>query len=226
MKVKVLQDILGANEAIAKRNRKLLDEHGVLTVNIMSSPGAGKTSLILQTISKLKGKAKIAVIEGDVASTVDADKVSEQGIPVVQINTAGGCHLDANMTENALNSLLLADIDLLLIENVGNLICPAEFALGEHKKVMLLSLPEGDDKPYKYPLMFAEADVVLVNKIDLLPYLDFNMLAFSKAVSGLNPRVKIFPVSCKTGDGLEEWLSWLLAEITRRKSSHSPAGAS
>ena len=213
----IQEDILGANEEKAKRNQKLLDKHGILTLNIMSSPGAGKTSLILNTISKLKGKAKIAVIEGDVASTMDADKVSEQGVPVVQINTAGGCHLDANMTEKALNNLPLNGIDLLLIENVGNLICPAEFDLGEHKRAMLLSVPEGDDKPYKYPLMFTEANVVLINKIDLLPHLDFDIPAFNKAVTGLNPTVKIMPVSCKTGEGLDEWLSWLETEITKMK---------
>ena len=215
MKVKVLQDILGANEAIANRNRQLLDEHGILAVNIMSSPGAGKTSLILQTIDRLKGKARIGVIEGDVASSVDADTVSQRGVPVVQINTAGGCHLDANMAESALRNLPLNDIDLLLIENVGNLICPAEFALGEHNKVMLLSLPEGHDKPHKYPLMFTEAEVVLVNKIDLSPYLDFDMAAFKEAVIGLKPTIKIFPVSCKTGYGLEDWVFWLQAEIAR-----------
>ena len=221
MEVKVLQDILSANEGIARRNQSRLDKHGILTINVMSSPGAGKTSLILQTINNLKQKARIAVIEGDVASSLDADKVHKQGVEVVQINTAGGCHLDANMTENALNNLPLGDIDLLLIENVGNLICPAEFALGEHKKVMLLSLPEGDDKPYKYPLMFTEADVVLINKIDLLPYLEFNIPAFHKAVIGLNPTAKILQVSCKTGEGLEDWFSWLLDEIKQTKSRYS-----
>ena len=218
MEIKVLQDILSANDGIARRNQDRLDKHGILTINVMSSPGAGKTSLILQTISNLKQKTRIAVIEGDIASSLDADKVHKQGVEVVQINTAGGCHLDANMTESALNNLPLGDIDLLLIENVGNLVCPAEFALGEHKRVMLLSLPEGDDKPYKYPLMFTEADVVLINKIDLLPYLEFNIPAFHKAVSGLNPKVKIFQVSCKTGEGLEDWLSWLQDEIKKMKS--------
>jgi len=221
MEIKVLtisENILGANEEKARRNQSQLDKYGILAVNVMSSPGAGKTSLILQTISQLKEKVRIAVIEGDVASTVDADKVSKQGVTVVQINTAGGCHLDANMTEKALNNLPLNDIDLLLIENVGNLICPAEFALGEHKKVMLLSLPEGDDKAYKYPLMFTEADVVLINKIDLLPYLEFNAASFIKAVSGLNPEVKIFQTSCKTGQGLEGWFSWLQARMKELKS--------
>lgn len=221
MEVKVLQNILSANEAIARRNQERLDKHGILTINVMSSPGAGKTSLILQTIKRLKGKTRIGVIEGDVASRIDADRVHQEGAPVVQINTAGGCHLDANMTENALNSLPLDQVDLLLIENVGNLICPAGFALGEHKKVMLLSMPEGDDKPYKYPAMFAEAHVVLVNKIDLSPYLDFNLTAFNRAVAGLNPQARILPVSCKTGEGLEAWFSWLGGEIRKAKDRHA-----
>jgi len=220
MEIKVLQDILSANDAIARKNQSQLDKHGILTINVMSSPGAGKTSLILQTISQLKEKARIAVIEGDVASTIDADKVSKQGVTAVQINTAGGCHLDANMTENALNNLPLEDIDLLLIENVGNLICPAGFALGEHKRVILLSLPEGDDKPYKYPTMFSGADVVLINKIDLLPLLEFDIASFTNAVSGLNPNVKIFQVSCKTGQGLEGWFSWLQEQTKEMKSRH------
>ncbi len=218
MEIKVLKDILGANEAIARKNQERLDKHNILAINVMSSPGSGKTSLILQTINRLKPKTRIAVIEGDVASSVDADRVGKAGVPVIQINTGGGCHLDANMTESALDNLPLEDIDLLIIENVGNLICPAEFALGEHKKVMLLSLPEGDDKPYKYPLMFTEANVVLINKIDLLPYLDFNIDAFYKAVTGLNPKVRIFQVSCKTGEGLEPWRSWLLAGLKDKKS--------
>jgi len=224
MEVKVLtiaEDILGANKEKARKNQDRLDKHGILTVNVMSSPGAGKTSLILRTINGLKPKTRVAVIEGDVASRIDADKVHQQGVPVIQINIPGGCHLDASMTESALNNLPLEEIDLLLIENVGNLICPAEFALGEHKKVMLLSLPEGDDKPYKYPLMFTEADMVLLNKLDLLPYLDFNITAFSQAVTGLNPKVKISPVSCKTGEGLETWFSWLEDEIRKMKNRHS-----
>ena len=210
--ITVKEDILGANDEKAKQNQNELNHHNILAVNVMSSPGAGKTSLILNTIASLRDKARIAVIEGDVASSMDAEKVHEQGIPVVQINTAGGCHLDANMMKNAMSNLPLDDIDLLLIENVGNLICPAEFALGEHKRVIIASLPEGDDKPYKYPLMFTEADVVLLNKADLLPHLDFDIDAFKKAVTGLNPGVRIFQVSCKTGEGLENWFSWLLEQ--------------
>jgi len=223
MGVKVLtisEDILSANEEIARNNQNQLDKHGILAVNVMSSPGAGKTSLILQTISRLKETVRIAVIEGDVASTIDADKINKQGVTAIQINTAGGCHLDANMLEKALNNLPLKDIDLLLIENVGNLICPAEFALGEHKRVMLLSVPEGDDKVYKYPLMFTEADVVFINKVDLLPLLEFDVASFTKAVSGLNPKVKVFQVSAKTGQGLEGWFSWLQEQIKETKSRH------
>ena len=219
MSVKVLtikEDILGANEGNAKANRELMDKHHILMINIMSSPGAGKTSLIVQTIRRMQSKSRIAVIEGDIASTIDADKVSNLGIPAIQINTAGACHLDASMIKKALDNLDLEQIDLILIENVGNLICTAEFALGAHNKVMLLSVPEGDDKPYKYPLMFTESDVVLVNKVDVLPYFDFDISAFSRAVSGLNPSARIFPVSAKTGEGMEAWFSWLEGELKTR----------
>ena len=212
MSVKVLtikEDLLGANQQKADKNRNLLDKHHNLMINIMSSPGAGKTSLIMQTVKKFKENSRIAVIEGDIASTIDADKISQQDIPVIQINTAGACHLDANMIENAIDKLVLEQTDLVIIENVGNLVCPAEFDVGAHKNVMLLSVPEGDDKPHKYPLMFTEANVVLVNKIDVLPSFDFNLKAFSDAVSGLNPAAEIFPVSAKTGEGLELWFSWL-----------------
>lgn len=220
MTVKVItvgEDILGANEEKAKANKSRLDSHGILTINIMSSPGAGKTSLIMSTIKSLKEKARMAVIEGDVASSMDADKINEMGIPVVQINTAGGCHLDANMVESALNGLPLEKADLLFIENVGNLICPNSFLLGEDKRVMISSMPEGDDKPYKYPAMFADSDVVLLNKIDLQPHLDFNVDGFKKTVTGLNPDVIIFPISCKTGEGLEAWLDWLESAVKGKK---------
>ncbi|OGO31924.1 MAG: hydrogenase accessory protein HypB [Chloroflexi bacterium RBG_16_56_11] len=220
MVVKVItigQKILGANEEKARANKKRLDERGILTVNIMSSPGAGKTSLILSTIKHLRKKSRIAVIEGDVASSVDADKVNELGIPVVQINTAGGCHLDAAMVEMGLNDLPLEKIDLLFVENVGNLICPNNYALGEDRRVMISSLPEGDDKPYKYPAMFADTDVVVLNKVDLQPYLDFNEAAFRKVVTGLNPDVIIFPVSCKTGEGMAAWFSWLEAAVNGKR---------
>jgi hydrogenase nickel incorporation protein HypB len=212
MGVKILtikEDILGANAENAKGNRELVDKHHILMINITSSPGAGKTSLIMQTISRLKEKARMAVIEGDIASSIDADKVSREGVPAIQINTAGACHLDANMIKKALGNLDLDRIDLIVIENVGNLICPAEFALGAHKQILILSVPEGDDKPYKYPLMFTQADVILINKTDVLPHFDFDMSAFSKAVGGLNPAAAVYPISAKTGEGLEQWFSWL-----------------
>jgi len=155
----------------------------------------------------------VGVVEGDISSSLDAEAISKEDVPVVQINTGGECHLDANMTATALGDLPLEDIDLLLIENVGNLVCPAEFALGEDIKVLISSTPEGDDKPFKYPLMFHEADVVLINKIDLLPYLKFDVDAFSKTIQGINRKVKIFPVSCTTGQGIEAWVSWLLERM-------------
>jgi hydrogenase nickel incorporation protein HypB len=220
MTVKVItvgEDILGANEEKARNNKSKLDAYGILTINIMSSPGAGKTSLIMGTIKQLRNKIRIAVIEGDVASSVDAEKVNALGIPVVQINTAGGCHLEAGMVEKALDDLPLKDTGLLFIENVGNLICPNAFALGEDRRVMIASLPEGDDKPYKYPAMFADTDVILLNKTDLQPYLDFDTDSFKKAVTGLNPNVTIFPISCKTGAGMAAWFAWLESAVRDKK---------
>jgi len=217
MEIKVLKDILSANEQIAGRNRQLLDSRGVFAVNLMSSPGAGKTSLILETIKGLRGKTRIGVIEGDVSSSLDAEAVGKAGVPVLQINTGGGCHLDANMVSSALSNMSLPDIELLFIENVGNLICPAEFVLGAHKRVVISSIPEGDDKPFKYPLMFDIADAVLINKIDLLPYLKFDIESFSQAVKGMNEKAEIFPISCVTGQGIEPWVSWLLSQMGRRE---------
>jgi len=215
MEIKVVKDILDANERMAQRNRKLFDSNNLFAVDLMSSPGAGKTSLILQTLKNLEGKIKMGVIEGDVSSSLDAEAIGKEGIPVVQINTGGGCHLDANMLSTALDSVPLGDIQLLFIENVGNLICPAEFTLGEHRRVLISSIPEGDDKPFKYPLMFNTVDAVLINKIDLLPYLKFDIDAFSRTVKGMNQKVEIFPVSCTTGEGIEQWVSWLLSQMKR-----------
>jgi hydrogenase nickel incorporation protein HypB len=220
MAVKVItvgEKILGANEDKAKENKKRLDEKGIFTVNIMSSPGAGKTSLILYTILHIK-KTKISVIEGDVASSVDAEKVNSLGIPAVQINTQGGCHLDAFMVADALENLPLDKTDLLFIENVGNLICPNGYKLGEDINLLIASLPEGDDKPIKYPAMFADADVIIMNKIDLQAYVSFNEEKFRKVVTGLNPDVTIFPVSTKTGVGLKEWLAWLDGKIKAKQN--------
>ncbi len=216
MTVKVIEvgeDIFGANDEKAGVNKNRLDAYNILAINIVASPGAGKTSLIMDSIKHMREKYRIAVIEGDVASSVDADKINEVGIPAIQINTSGGCHLDANMVEIALNSLPLEETDLLFIENVGNLICPNAFALGEDRRVLVSSLPEGDDKPYKYPAMFADSDVVLLNKTDLAPYLEFSVGGFKKAVMDLNPDVIIFPVSCKTGEGMGDWFAWMEAEV-------------
>ena len=213
MEIKVLKDILGANDQIAAKNRELLDKNKVFAINVMASPGAGKTSVVLQTIKALKGKVRIGVIEGDIASSIDAETVAKEGVPVVQINTGGECHLEAIQIQNALNNLPLADIDLLLIENVGNLVCPAEFSLGEHLKILIASVPEGDDKPYKYPLMFNTVDALVLNKIDLLPYVKFNVDTFTKTVKNINTKVEIFKMSCTTGEGVQAWAKWLTAKM-------------
>ena len=210
MKIEIVKDILSANEQIALENRRLFDEKCVFVLNIMAAPGAGKTSFIECTIEALRDRWRIGVIDGDVASTIDADRIARLGIPAVQINTGGACHLDANMVRVALPRLSLDETDLLLIENVGNLICPTGFALGAHLKVMIASTPEGDDKPYKYPGMFSAVDVLLLNKVDLLPLLEFDLDYFRRGVEVLNPNVAFFPVSCKTGDGVQRWVEWLL----------------
>ena len=215
MEIKVLKDILSANDRIAQENRKLLDKKGVFAINVMASPGAGKTSVILQTISGLKSKVRIGVIEGDVSSRIDADRIAKENVPVLQINTGGECHLDANMVQRALKEMPLGDIDILLIENIGNLICTAEFKIGTHKNLVIASVPEGDDKPLKYPLMFTVADVILVNKMDLLPYSNFDLNAYRKAVKGLNEKVEVIEVSCVTGQGLKQWLEWLKSQTGR-----------
>lgn len=215
-KIEVIQNVLEADQTIARRNRQLLDKHKVSAINIMSAPGAGKTSLILETLTRLKGRLNIAVIEGDVASTVDAERVESKAKAVVQINTGKmpeSCSLMAAMIESALEDMPLSELDLILIENVGNLICPAEFTLGEHKRVVISSLPEGDDKPIKYPLIFADADAVIINKIDLLAHVDFDIAAFRRLITGLNPSVEFFELSCKTGEGVDRWCSWILEQV-------------
>lgn len=209
MKINVVSKILEANERIAAENRKLFDSTGTLAVNIMSAPGAGKTSLLRQTIKQLDGDPKVAVIEGDIQGTYDAEQISKLGVPVVQINTGGACHLDASMIGEALDQLDLNGIDVLIIENVGNLVCPAEFNVGEHMKVMLLSLSEGHDKPLKYPLMFQESRALIINKIDLKPHVDADPEKIIKDSLSLNSSLKIFEVSCKTGEGIGEWTGWL-----------------
>jgi hydrogenase nickel incorporation protein HypB len=208
MNVKVVTRILEANDRIALENREMFDSAGVFVINLMSGPGAGKTSLLERTLAGSTG-LKIGVVEGDIAGTDDAERVQKLGAPVVQINTGGACHLDANMIREVLADLPLHDLDILFIENVGNLVCPAEFKVGEDMKVMILSVAEGHDKPLKYPLMFQESSALVLNKIDLVPYTDADVVKIRRDALSLNPRLKIFEVSCKTGQGLTEWTSWL-----------------
>jgi hydrogenase nickel incorporation protein HypB len=209
VKVKVITRILEANDRIAAENRKLFNKAGVYVINLMSAPGAGKTSLIERTITELHRKLRIGVIEGDIAGTGDAQRIEKLGIPVIQINTGSACHLDANMINEAIVDLPLKDLDLLIVENVGNLVCPAEFKVGEDMKVMILSITEGDDKPLKYPLMFQESSALILNKIDLLPYTNADLEKIKKDSLSLNPNLKIFEASCKTGHGIAEWTEWL-----------------
>jgi len=212
----VREDILGANDLIAENLRTQFDHSNVFVINLMSSPGAGKTSVILKIIEHLADKLKIGVIEGDIASDVDARKVEAANVDVVQINTDGACHLDANMILGACRSLGLDDKRLVIIENVGNLVCPAEFKLGENLKVMILSIPEGHDKPLKYPLMFTESDALILNKIDLLPHTDFDMEQLRSTVTAMNPKIRIFPLSAKTGEGVDVFTGWLRGAVEGR----------
>ncbi|MEW6114272.1 MAG: hydrogenase nickel incorporation protein HypB [Thermodesulfobacteriota bacterium] len=214
--IDVKGDILSANDMLAEGLRSKFEQAKVFVMNLMSSPGAGKTSIILRIIQSLADRVRIGVIEGDIASDVDARKIEAAKIDVVQINTAGACHLDANMILGATNALGLDGKGLLIIENVGNLVCPAEFQLGEHVKVMILSVAEGHDKPLKYPLMFTESNALLVNKVDLLPYTDFDMDELRKTVLAMNPKIQIFPVSAKTGEGMDRFVGWLEQNIQSR----------
>ena len=208
--VPVVQEIMSANDSLAAQNRAKLDAAQVVGMNIMASPGAGKTSTILRTIEALTADYKLGVVEGDTANvTIDADKVIAAGMPAVQINTGGNCHLDAVMLSGALAQMPLAEIELLIVENVGNLICPASFALGTHFNVVIASVPEGDDKPYKYPNIYRGIDALILNKMDLLPYIDFDMAYFRRGIEILNPEVAFFPISCITGEGVAEWVAWL-----------------
>ncbi len=214
MKIKIATKILDANERIAAENRQIFDKGKIFVINLMSSPGAGKTSLLEKTIKYLKGKEKIGVIAGDISGSDDALRIDALGVPVVQINTGGACHLDANMVNQVLKDIPLNEINLLFIENVGNLVCPAEFNLGEDIKVMILSLTEGHDKPLKYPLIFQQSSVMLLNKNDLLPFLDVSVEKIKSDVLSLNPSIKIFELSCKTDEGVENWTKWLQTLIS------------
>lgn len=211
--IPVVEKILSANDDIAGQNRQALEAAQVFGINVMASPGAGKTSLILATFGALNDALRLGVIEGDLASTIDAEKAAAVGIPAAQINTGGNCHLEAHMVQGALRHLPLLEIDLLIIENVGNLVCPAGWRLGTHLNVLVASVPEGDDKPYKYPSMYRGVDALVINKVDLLPYVPFDMAYFQQGVEILNPGLVTFPVSCKTGEGIEAWSDWLKGQV-------------
>ena len=214
--IPVVENILNANDRIAQENYTRLENAGVFSINILASPGAGKTSLIEQTLPRLKNKLRVAAIDGDIATSIDSDRAAAAGaLAAIQINTGGDCHLDAVMLHGALEKLELPQYDLLIVENVGNLVCPANFKLGTHKTVLVASVPEGDDKPYKYPGTYRGVDVLVINKIDLLPYVNFRMDYFERGVQVLNPGVTTFHTSCTTGEGLDAWADWLIENAKR-----------
>jgi len=213
-RIPVVENIMHANEVLAGELRRRLDAAGVFGINLMASPGAGKTTFISSTVNRLQDKVRIGYVDGDIETIIDAQRIADLGLPVVQINTGGNCHLDANMLNPALDQLPLAELDLMLVENVGNLVCPANFELGTHLSVLIASVPEGDDKPYKYPPMYRGVDVLILNKIDLLPYIPFKVDYFLKGVEILNPNLTTFQVSALHGDGMDAWADWLLARLS------------
>ncbi|MEN6300774.1 MAG: hydrogenase nickel incorporation protein HypB [Anaerolineaceae bacterium] len=214
-RVTIVENILNANDRLAAENQSQLDKANVFSLNIMASPGAGKTSLIEHTIKLLSPEIRIAVIDGDIDTSLDADRAAAAGAIAVQVNTGGDCHLDAVMIQNALQKIPLNEVDLLIVENVGNLVCPASFKLGTHKNVLIASIPEGDDKPYKYPGMYRGIQALVLNKIDLLPYTTFDMPYFYKGVEILNPGLITFPLSCRTKEGLDQWVNWIKTQILK-----------
>jgi hydrogenase nickel incorporation protein HypB len=213
--ITVERKILKRNDEIAAENRRSLRQHNIFCLNLLSSPGSGKTSLLEQTIARLKDSLKMAVVEGDVQTDNDARRIAKYNIPVVQIVTNGGCHLEAKLVQDALVNFELAQLDILFIENVGNLVCPANYDLGEHKKIVIVSTTEGDDKPSKYPAMFRVAEVMIINKTDLLPYVDFSLAQVRKNAGQINPGLQIFETSCKTGEGLESWINWIRSQLPK-----------
>ncbi len=215
--IHVGEDLRGKNEEIAKENREMLEGNNVFAINIMSAPGAGKTSLLVRTLPELSKKYRVGVVEGDLQTSRDAERIAELGIKVYQIETGGVCHLDASMVHSALHQLDLSSLDILFFENVGNLVCPAEFDLGEDKRVMLLSITEGDDKPKKYPLMFIESELLILNKMDLLEFVDFDVDKAIADARDLNPSLSVIKLSCKTGEGLEEWIKWIEESLKKKK---------
>ncbi len=221
MKIDILKSVLVTNDAVASENRKIFDEHKSLVINLMSSPGAGKTSFIEQTIKRLHPKYRMVVIEGDLAGNIDAQRIIGHGVPAIQITTGSECHLDANMIKASLHHLPSQEIDFIIVENVGNLVCPAEFNIGEDFKMMILSIPEGDDKAKKYPLMFHQAKVLIINKIDLIPLTNFDFDALNKDLQSINPGVNMFKISCKTEEGIEPWIKFIENEIKNKKKNFS-----
>lgn len=219
-KIPIVEKILSANDRLALENQARFDQAGVFAINVMASPGAGKTSLIEKTVAALKDQLRIGMINGDIATSFDADRAAAAGATAVQINTGGDCHLDSVMVQSALGQIDLTQLDLVIIENVGNLVCPAEFKLGTHKNILVASIPEGDDKPYKYPGMYRGADAVVINKVDLLPYVPFRMDFFRQGIEVLNPGVVQFELSCRSGEGMDAWLGWILDNV-RRDVLHS-----
>lgn len=209
VKIEVMKNILSENDKIAEENRKLFNDKKIFVINLMGSPGSGKTSLLELTLAKLKDEIKIAVIEGDLFTAKDAERIENHNVPVVQINTAGGCHLDAAMVKRAIESLDLDSLDLIIVENVGNLVCPAEFDVGENCKVVVLSITEGDDKPLKYPLIFKESAVTILNKIDLLKFTNFNLNSAREDLTTIHPNIKIIETSCTNSNGIDEWCKWI-----------------
>lgn len=217
MEIKIMKNIMEANDKLANENRELFRKQGITAINVMASPGSGKTSVILQIIKALGKEIGIGVIEGDIASSIDADTIDKLGIPVCQINTGGGCHLDANMIKAVMQNLALKNPSLLLIENVGNLVCPSTFDLGEALKLVIASVPEGHDKPFKYTSMFMTADVIILNKSDLMPYIDFDKESFYKGVRAVNQNAPVFEISCRTGEGVQEFMFWLREKAKREE---------
>ena len=218
MEIQVMENILSRNDKIAAEINALFSSHGIFVLNLLGSPGSGKTSLLEQTIMTLRDDIRMAVIEGDLFTSKDADRIAQHEVPVVQINTSGGCHLDATMVKGVLDKLDLATLDLIIIENVGNLICPAEFNIGEDVKATVLSITEGEDKPLKYPLMFKQASITVLNKIDLLPYTSFDMAAATEDIFSINPKIALVVASCRSGEGLDSWYEWIKQQVLNKKS--------
>lgn len=224
MEIQVMEDILGKNDQLASENQMIFAKQGVFVLNLMGSPGSGKTSLLEKTMAALKDNLRMAVIEGDLFTSKDADRIAKYGVPVIQINTSGGCHLDAAMVQKVLTELDLENLDLLVVENVGNLVCPAEFNVGEDAKAVVLSITEGDDKPLKYPLIFKESAIAVLNKVDLLPYTNFDMEAAKKDITSIHPGISVLEVSCSKGDKLEPWYDWLKEKVAAKKMAVNARG--